>query len=383
MSRLGDTIAGWRLGTRLFIAQAAALVAIVVTAGLVAAIIGPPLFHDHLIEAGHPTDAAEVPHIEQAFADAGVLSLTVGLLVALVCALAVTWYLTGRIGKPLGTLTRAARRMSTGDYDTRVVVDGAGPELSTLANAFNQMAEKLGNTESTRRRLLSDLAHELRTPIATLSAHLEGLADGVTDWDETTQRVLANQTERLARLARDLDEVSRAEEGRITLDVSNEPLGTLVGHAVDQLRQRYADKAVTLSVKTDDTDVAVDPQRVAQVLGNLLVNALRHTPPGGQVEITGQRRADRVTITVADTGEGMTSDQLAHVFERFYRGDSAREADKAGSGIGLTIARAIAEAHGGSLTAASPGPGQGAAFTLTVPAAARRPGGATGAAAGR
>jgi signal transduction histidine kinase len=377
VSRLGDRVAGWRLGTRLFVAQAAALVAIVVTAGLVAAIIGPPLFHDHLIQAGHPTDSAEVPHIEQAFADAGVLSLTVGLMVALVCALAVTWYLTGRIGKPLGTLTRAARRMSTGDYDIRVTVEGAGPELSTLARAFNQMAERLGNTESTRRRLLSDLAHELRTPIATLSAHLEGLADGVTVWDDTTQRILANQTDRLVRLARDLDEVSRAEEGRITLDPGEQSLAALVGHAVDQLHPRYADKSVSLSAQTDDTEVIVDPQRIAQVLGNLLTNALRHTPPGGQVTVKGQRRADTVAITVADTGEGMTADQLAHVFERFYRGDTAREADKAGSGIGLTIARAIAEAHGGTLTAASPGPGQGATFTLTLPTASRH-GGAAG-----
>ncbi|MEA5116281.1 MAG: HAMP domain-containing protein, partial [Propionicimonas sp.] len=136
MSRVGRTVAGWRLGTRLFVAQAAALVAIVITAGLVAAILGPPLFHDHLVQAGHPTDADEVPHIEQAFADAGVLSLTVGLLVALVFALAVTWYLTRRIGRPLGTLTDAAHQMAAGDYDTRVSVEGAGPELSTLADSF-------------------------------------------------------------------------------------------------------------------------------------------------------------------------------------------------------------------------------------------------------
>lgn len=369
MSGLRTLVAGWRLGTRLFVAQAAALVAIVVTAGLVAAIVGPPLFLQHLIEAGHPTDAAEVPHIEQAFADAGVLSLAAGLLVASVCALAVTWYLTGRIGRPLGTLTRAARGMSTGNYQARVKVEGAGPELATLARAFNQMAEQLGNTEATRRRLLSDLAHELRTPIATLSAHLEGLADGVTVWDDSTLRILTNQADRLARLARDLDEVSRAEEGRISLDLSEQPLSSLVGHGVDQMRQRYDDKSVTLSARTDDTDVVVDPQRIAQVFANLLTNALRHTPPGGRVTVTGGRQADMVAITVSDTGDGMTSEQLSHVFERFYRGDSAREADKAGSGIGLTIARAIVEAHGGSLSAVSDGLGAGSTFIVTLPVA--------------
>ncbi|MEN0070394.1 MAG: ATP-binding protein [Propionicimonas sp.] len=368
MSR-GQPVAGWRLGTRLFLAQAAALVAIVVTAGIVAVVLGPPLFHAHLVEAGHPTDAAEIPHIEQAFADAGVLSLTIGLLVALAFALAVTWYLTRRIGRPLGTLTTAARRMATGDYDARVRVDGAGPELVTLAASFNQMAERLGNTEHTRRRLLADLAHELRTPVATLSAHLEGLADGITEWDGTTRRVLQHQTDRLARLARDLDEVSRAEEGRISLDPGPQTLSELVGHAVGQFRDRCAGKGVTLSAEATDAVVVVDPQRIAQILANLLGNALRHTPPGGRITVSAGRRGTEVSIAVTDTGDGLTREQLDHVFERFYRGAPAREADPAGSGIGLTIARAIAEAHGGGLAADSPGPGRGASFVLTLPQA--------------
>ena len=367
MSRVGRSVAGWRLGTRLFVAQAAALVAIVITTAVVATILGPPLFHAHLVEAGHPTDAAEVPHIEQAFADAGTLSLAIGLLVALVFALAVTWYLTRRIGRPLHTLTDAAHEMAAGDYDTRVTVDGAGPELETLADSFNQMAEQLGNTENTRRRLLSDLAHELRTPVATLSAHLEGLSDGVTTWDDNTQQILEHQVERLVRLARDLDDVSRAEEGRIGLDLSRQAVPDLVRHAVDQFRDRYARKHVELSSQADDAEVDVDPQRIAQVLGNLLANAVRHTPAGGHVAVTARRRGATVTIAVTDTGEGMASEQLAHIFERFYRGDTAREADRAGSGIGLTIARAIAEAHGGTLTASSRGTGHGATFLLTLP----------------
>ncbi|WP_051208374.1 sensor histidine kinase [Propionicicella superfundia] len=362
------SVSGWRLGTRLFVSQAVALVAGVLTAALVAAIIGPPLFHAHLVESGQAPDAPAIPHIEEAFASAGAVSLGVGLLVALALALAVTWYLTRRIRGPLDTLTAAARRISTGDYTAQVPVTDAGPELSALGDTFNEMARRLGSVEDTRRRLLSDLAHELRTPIATLDAHLEGLADGVIPWDDSTRRVLERQAERLTRLARDLDDVSRAEEGRIALDPSAQSLAGLVSEALDQVRTGYAAASVGLAQDVPDVDVWADPQRIAQVLGNLLANALRHTPAGGRVTVTGHRGPGRVaTVAVADSGEGMAAEQVPHVFERFYRGDTARAGDAAGSGIGLTIARAIAEAHGGDLTAASPGPGRGSTFTLTLP----------------
>jgi signal transduction histidine kinase len=234
------------------------------------------------------------------------------------------------------------------------------------------MAERLGSVEDTRRRLLSDLAHELRTPIATLNAHLEGLADGVTEWNDATRQILEHQTERLTRLTHDLDDVSRAEEGRITIEPAPQPLPELVSSALSQVRASYAAKSVTLTDDIANVEVWVDPQRIGQVLGNLLANALRHTPSGGRVTITGRRGPGRsVTLTITDTGEGMSGEQLAHIFERFYRGDTARARDKAGSGIGLTIAKAIAEAHGGSLTADSAGRDQGASFTLTLPASPR------------
>lgn len=366
--RLGVT--GWRLGTRLFVSQSLAHVASILTAGLVAMIVGPPLFHAHLVEAGHLADSPEIPHIERAFTSASVVSLGVGLLVALGLAVAVSWYVTGRIRTPLDTLTQAARRMGRGDYSARVGVTGSGPELATLGDTFNTMAERLNSVEETRRRLLADLAHELRTPIATLNAHLEALADGVAAWDDDTRRILERQAERLTHLARDIDDVSRAEEGRINLEVSSQSLADLIRSAVEQVRDAAAGKEVALQVDVEPVGVWVDPQRVAQVLGNLLANALRHTPSGGRVTVTGRldRAARTARVTVADTGDGMTEEQLAHIFERFYRGDTARARDRAGSGIGLTIAKALAEAHGGSLTATSPGPGAGATFILTLPA---------------
>ena len=367
MTRPFHAVGAWRLGTRLFVAQAIVLFAIVASAGLTAAIIGPPLFHAHLLDTGHPPDSPEIVHIERAFADASMISLTVGLLVALAASLGISWYLTRRIGHPVELLTQAAGRLSRGDYDARVTVTGGGPELSTLGDTFNTMADRLGDVENTRRRLLSDLAHEMRTPIATLNAHLEGIADGVLTWDDNTQAVVEQQAQRLTRLARDLDEVSRAEEGRIELQPSVQPLSDLVEPAIRQARHAYDTKGVTLTVRVDDVPVRADPQRVAQILGNLLTNALRHTPQGRRVDVTSTSTPDAVTISVADTGQGMTAEQLAHIFERFYRGDAAREADKGGSGIGLTIAKALAEAHGGSLTATSDGEGTGATLRLTLP----------------
>lgn len=282
MTRLLEAIAAWRLGTRLFVAQAIVLFAIVASAGLTAAIIGPPLFHAHLLDTGHPPDSPEIVHIERAFADASMISLTVGLLVALAASLGISWYLTRRIGHPVELLTQAAGRLSRGDYDARVTVTGGGPELSTLGDTFNTMADRLGDVENTRRRLLSDLAHEMRTPIATLNAHLEGIADGVLTWDDNTQAVVEQQAQRLTRLARDLDEVSRAEEGRIELQTSVQPLTDLVEPAIRQARHAYDTKGVTLTVRVDDVPVRADPQRVAQILGNLLTNALRHTPRGDE-----------------------------------------------------------------------------------------------------
>lgn len=368
MSPARVTTAGWRLGTRLFVSQSMAHLASILTAGIVALIVAPPLFHTHLVEAGHPANSPEIPHIEAAFTSAGLVSLSIAFVVALALALAVSWYVTKRIRVPLDTLTNSARRMMGGDYSTRITVSGSGPELATLADTFNEMAERLDTVEDTRRRLLSDLAHEMRTPVATLNAHLEALTDGVTEWDDTTRMILIAQSERLARLAQDIDDVSRAEEGRISLDLEFQPLTGLIIDAVEQVRRNYAEKGVALTHRVETADVLVDAQRIAQILGNLLSNALRHTPPGGRVTVTaGRDRGRTVAIHVTDSGEGITPEQLPHVFERFYRGDTARDRDKGGSGIGLTIARALAEAHGGSLSAASAGIGKGSTFTLTVP----------------
>lgn len=358
------------------LAQVLVLVASILTAGLVALFVGPPLFHQHLLEAGHPANSPELTHIEQAYRDASVVSLGVALLIALVCAAGVTWHITRRLQAPLLVLTDAARELSRGHLATRVPESGSGPEFDTLGSAFNRMAGQLQQTEDTRRRLLSDLAHELTTPITTLKLCCEGLREGVTVWDEDTDRVITEQTDRLARLTKDIKDVSRAEEGRMALEPEVVPVSELIRSAAHAQRETFSRHHINLVTEADSASglaVNVDRRRMGQVLDNLLDNALRHTPPDGSVRLFARQSGNEVEIIVADTGEGIPPDQLAHIFERFYRGDTARDRDRGGSGIGLTISRAIIDAHGGGLTGASEGPGRGATFTVALPISPKTP----------
>lgn len=373
---------GQGLATRLLLAQVLVLLASLLTAGLVALLVGPSLFHRHMLQVRPIWDSPELAHIEQGFRDASLVALSAGLLISLLCAALVTWWITRRMQRTLDALTTAAAEVSRGHLSARVTSSGGGAELDTLAGAFNLMTGQLEQTEVTRRRLLSDLAHELRTPIATIRLYCEALSDGVVRWDESTERVLTEHTDRLARLAQDIDEVSRAEEGRLGLELAPATVADLITSAVQGQHDAFTRAGVDLTGRpgrAEETVVVVDPRRLGQVMDNLLRNALRHTPRDGTVVVAAQQAGNEVQITVTDSGDGIPANHLAHVFERFYRGDTARDRDHGGSGIGLTISRAIADAHGGSLTAVSSGPGQGATFTLSLPAHGRshapRPGG--------
>ena len=363
---------GRPLGTRLLLAQGAVVAAGILTASAVAALMGPRIFHEHLVRAGVSAASPELVHAEEAFRDASFISLGVALVIALLCALVVTWYVTGRLQRPLAALTTAARQMGRGHYEVRAQTEDAGPELASLAEAFNTMAAQLGSTEDTRRRLLSDVAHEMRTPVATLSAYLDGLDDGVTEWTPDTSALFRANTDRLARLCEDIAMVSRAEEGRLNMTMVPMRVGGVLEAATRQAEGSYAAKGVLLRVRPGagwDVSVNGDPERLGQVMSNLLSNAVRHTPSGGSVRVETTSGRETVNIIVSDTGEGLSAEQLPHVFERFYRADPARTRDDRGSGIGLTIAHAIVDAHGGTVTAASDGLGRGATFTVTLPTA--------------
>ncbi|NMD96630.1 two-component sensor histidine kinase [Rhodococcus sp. BL-253-APC-6A1W] len=363
-----QALAGSSFGTRLFLALTVVVVGCAASAWLVASALAPGIFHDHLGQAGIDHNSSQAAHVEEAFAWAIVLAWGLAVAVAVLLALAVSWYITRRVQRSLTAVTTSTARIAGGRYDTRVSRPGLGREFDDLALTVNELARRLEATESTRRRMLADLGHEMRTPIATLDSYLEALDDGVRTLDDDTRQILRAATHRLGRLAQDITAVSRAEEHLTRIRPVPTTTGALVTAAVDAVRERYDSKGVALHSRiTDSMVVTADPDRIGQVLGNLLDNALRHTPPGGTVTITSTRDRDRVEITVSDTGEGIAPDHLDHLFDRFYRADTARDRRHGGSGIGLTITRALVEAHHGRIRAHSDGPGRGARFTIELP----------------
>jgi two-component system sensor histidine kinase BaeS len=362
---------GAGLAGRLLLAQALVLMTGALTAWLVATIVGPSLFHAHLASANVGSTPAQILHTERAFQSANAISLSLALLAALTAALGVSVYMTRRIGRSVATIAAAASDVAGGRYGVRVPGPGLGPEFDALASGFNQMADRLGSVEANRRRLLADLGHEMRTPVATLEAYLEALEDGVATLDAKTADLLRSQTGRLARLSEDISSVSRVEEGQVRLDMQDAQPASVVAAAVDSLAEAYNAKGVhlLLRVPMDLPDLRMDPDRIGQVLANLLDNALRHTPPGGSVTIsaTNSPRTGVTELCVEDTGDGIPEEHLPRIFDRFYRVDAARDRAHGGSGIGLAIAKALTEAHGGKLAVTSAGSGQGSTFRVLLP----------------
>jgi two-component system, OmpR family, sensor histidine kinase BaeS len=360
------------LAARLLGAQALVLLAGAATSWVVASAVAPGIFHTHLMRAGVGHTASETAHVERAFNDSLIIALGVALVTSVLMALGVTAYFTRRVQRSTAAVSQSAADIAAGQYGARVPSPGLGTEFDQMASTINQLAERLGDVETTRRRILADLAHEMRTPLASIEAHLEAVEDGVRELDDATLTVLHEGTSRLQRLAEDIGSVSRAEEGRLeSRPVLSSPQ-ELLESAAAAARDAFDAKGVGLAVeaRTVTGEVLVDPQRMAQVLGNLLDNALRHTSSGGTVSLA-LRQPDPgwVELDVRDTGEGIAPEHLPHLFERFYRADPARGRARAGSGIGLTISRALVEAHGGGLSASSAGPGGGSTFTVRLPVA--------------
>jgi len=361
------------LGAKLLVAQVLVIVAGSLTLAVVALAVAPGVFHTHVRMALGDVGADVTRHLDEGLAVAMLAALATGTAVALVTALGVSCLLARRIAGPVRVLARAAGQVARGRYSARVPQAGSGDELAVLGQAFNDMAQALEASERRRQRLLADLAHELRTPLATIDGYVEGISDGIMPADEQTFEVLQAETARLRRLVDDLNAVSRAEERQLDLRLAAWEPAKLVTAAVQAAAAAYQAKGVALVERSDRRlpRVTADPDRIGEVLANLLGNALRHTPSGGRVEVTATRHGREVELTVSDTGEGIPPELLERVFERFYRVDRARtHAEGGGSGIGLTITRAIVQAHGGRIQAESQGLARGARFVVTLPAAA-------------
>jgi two-component system sensor histidine kinase BaeS len=369
------------LAVRLFLASGLVIVAGAGTLLIVALLFAPPLFQGHLDGAGV---ASEVhTDIDAAFAQALLVSLAVAVTAATVAASAISWLVSRRLAAPVQDVAHAAQRLADGHYDTVVPDPRLGPEFTTLTRSINQLSGRLADTETTRRRLTADLAHQLRTPLASVQATVEAMADGVLAPDERALATLSDQTARLRRLVADLEKISRAEERQLLLHPSRQSLTPVAQHCKAAITDRYRAGGVALTLEADPAtpQVRMDADRIAEAITNLLDNALRHTPPGGRVTLsvapdrldadTGETRTARARLEVCDTGEGFHPPDADRLFERFYRAGPHSRSDSSpggGSGIGLTIARAIVEAHSGHLRAHSQGPDTGADFTITLPA---------------
>ncbi len=367
----------WRrsgIGLRLLAAQAIVLAIGAATTAAVAASVGPPLFREHLHRAGVPVDSMEEVHAEEAYGYATVISIGGALAVSALAALAVSVYISRRLQRSVTEVAAAATSVAGGHYGIRVSPPRLGADFDALAEAFNEMAARLQAVESTRQRLFSDLAHEIRTPVAVLEAYVEALEDGVRTLTPETATMLRDQTRRLVRFSDDVAALAKAEESALSMAYSFVDVDGFARRCAAAAQERFAAKKVALHIRMADglPPVWADEQRLSQVLGNLLDNALRHTPSGGSVEISCAQAGDRLAIAVTDNGEGIAPDHLPRVFERFYRADVARDREHGGAGIGLAIAKALVEAHGGTLSVTSAGPRTGATFTIELPTAPPR-----------
>jgi signal transduction histidine kinase len=266
-----------------------------------------------------------------------------------------------RMASPVADVMEAADRVAAGDYETRVQVRGPR-EVQRLGRAFNEMTERLGTNETRRRQLLADVAHELRTPLSVIQANLEALIDGLYPLDQAHLRVVLGETRVMSRLLDDLQTLSTAEAGALTLYREATEPRQLIDTAVQSFTVQTSDTGVRLVGRAADSlpEIDVDRFRIGEVLSNLLANALRHTPAGGEVIVSAAAAGDVVEFSIADTGTGIVQERLPHVFDRF-----SRSPESPGAGLGLAIAKTLVEAHEGVIRAES-GPG-GTTIVFTIP----------------
>jgi signal transduction histidine kinase len=294
-------------------------------------------------------------------------ALLIGSAVGIAAAAIFGVFAARRVIRSLSTVRVATRQLAAGRYDLPVP-EPKEAELAELARDVNHLGAELAQTETRRVRLLGEVAHELRTPLTVIDGYVEAMIDGVLPTSPENLAQIGEETRRLRRLGEDLSALSKAEEGRLALQIVSADAGAVAQQAAERLRPQAEDAGVDLVVRPAVAALAVqcDPDRIAQVVTNLVGNALRATNSGGTIWVTARSEAGQALIEVADDGIGLAPPQLAKVFERFYRVSGARIGES-GSGIGLTISRGIARAHGGELSAASAGLGEGAKFTLSLP----------------
>jgi histidine kinase len=367
------------LGWKLFVSYLVVILVGTVVLASAAEFLVPSAFERHMaamaVIMGNMAPEMELDLFTN-FRNAVNEALALAALAAFLLAIVVSLFVSRRIGAPVREMMVASRRIADGHYDERVGVPGGSnqeemDELAQLAVSFNQMTSKLEQIEATRRELIGNVAHELRTPLATIKGSMEGLIDGVLPPEAPIFQQIYREADRLQRLVSDLQELSQVEAGAFELNLRPLRVRDLVEATVTRLGRQFEEKGVVLEIDlaADLPPVPADEDRIGQVLLNLVGNALQYTPAGGQVRVTACLQGTEVCISVSDNGVGIAAEHLPLIFTRFYRVDKSRARVGGGSGIGLTIARHLIEAQGGRIWAESPGPGQGSTFTFSMPLA--------------
>jgi len=288
----------------------------------------------------------------------GIIAGIVGIILALL--------FSRNILKPIRELTKATKKMQEGELDQRVDSTSGG-EIGKLGESFNELARRLKEQKTLREEMVSDVAHELRNPLSNIQGYLEGLKEGMIEPTKRVFESLHQQSLLLNRLVNDLRDVNRAKAGKLNLDKKQVVLEDIISRETKALKTKAEDEQVELSQDLNGPNLLdADPERISQVVRNLLDNAITHTPEGGEIEVKSLKSSEEAVTTVSDDGSGIPEEDLPYIFDRFYRVDKSRSRGTGGTGLGLTIAKEIVESHGGTITAKS-NEGKGSTFKFTLP----------------
>lgn len=364
-----------KLSYKLFISYVFVIAVALLVLAIATAFVAPANFSSQMTHmrgnmsgmmAQRMVDLDEI--LQNSFQDAINQALISAGIAAILASLVVSWLISQRIISPIRSLVTLSQRIARGDYKQRLNLN-TGDELAELVKSFNRMTEALANTEARRVQLLGDVTHELKTPLASIKGYMEGLQDGVLPATPETYQLIHREADRLERLVRDLQELSRAEAGELSMHITPQQLSAIITPVIEHMRPQFNDKDITLHINIADHLPAVnaDTDRTAQIITNLLGNALQYSNQGGDVHINARQQNNAVEVSIRDSGIGIAPDDIDLIFQRFYRVDKSRSRASGGSGIGLTIAKHLVEAQQGEIQVSSEGIGKGTTFTFTLP----------------
>lgn len=365
-----------KLATRLFLSHLIVVLISIALLGILTTRLAPAAFEirnevetiqingNEQLESNTSSDRSS---LDASITEAVITALLIAGGVAVIVAAGISWAISRRIVRPIRAVVDASQYIAGGHYEQRLDVH-THDELGDLSHQFNQMAAALATIENTRRQLLADVSHELKTPLASIKGYMEGLQDGIVAPTPETFHLLYCEADRLQRLVHDLQELSHIEAGLPELNLKPHSANALIESVVARLVLQYQSKGIQLCTQIPPTPVMVlaDFDRIGQVLLNLLGNALQYTSSGGMVSICLNPENGRAHFSISDTGIGLAAEDRERIFQRFYRVDKSRARSSGGSGIGLTIARHLVERHRGQLWAESEGISKGSTFHFTL-----------------